>query len=84
MPTINRSYDPAGGFQSFLPTAPFTGIVRVTNNGAFHVYIRDNTLGQDAAKVTPGTTKDVPVVQGREYLVQVMGDVSIDYTLIPG
>jgi hypothetical protein len=86
MPTINRDYDPANGFQSFVDSAPFDGTVTVTNNGAFHVYVYDvtNQPPTDAAKIIAGTTKTFRVVAGRRYDVQVMGAVSITYNITQG
>jgi hypothetical protein len=87
MPTITRVYDPANGFQDLLPpgtAAPFDGSIQATNNGLFHVYVKDMTAGRDVAKIQPGLTRTFPIIQDHQYQVQVMGDVSIDYTLIRG
>jgi len=81
VPTINRVFQ-GDVFQDFVATSPMTGTAHVTNEGNFHVYIRDVAENTDY-KVIIGATMDIPIVQGHQYTILVCGDVSITYTLIP-
>jgi hypothetical protein len=81
MPTINRSFSDLT-WQNFVQAAPITGTVHVVNNGTFAFYIEESVSG-NTWKVQPAGTRDIPIVQGRDYTVLVCGDVSITYTLIP-
>jgi hypothetical protein len=81
VPTINRSFSDLT-WQPFVQAAPFSGTAHVVNNGAFAFYIEDMVTG-NVYKTQPAGTRDIPIVQGRDYTVLVCGDVSITYTLIP-